>query len=59
MNNLFEGNVASTLSGLGSIAVDQNMRLGPAGVSAFSLAKIIAWIIFGAAGFAAFVYGKK
>ena len=35
------------------------MLLGPAGVSAFSLAKIIAWITFGAVGFAAFVYGKK
>ena len=59
MNNLFEGNVASTLSGIGSIAADQNMLLGPAGTSAFSMAKIIAWIIFGAVGFSAFVYGKK
>lgn len=59
MNNVFEGNGASTLSDLGNIAADQNMLLGPAGASAFSLIKIVAWIIFGAVGFAAFVYGKK
>ena len=59
MNNFLEGNAASALSDLGNIATDQNMLFGSAGASAFSLAKIIAWIIFGAVGFAAFVYGKK
>lgn len=59
MNNLFEGNAAFTLNDLGNISTDQGMLLGSAGASAFSLAKIIAWIIFGAVGFAAFVYGKK
>lgn len=59
MNNLSEGNVASTLNDLGTIAAGQNTLLGSVGPSAFSLPKIIAWIIFGAVGFAAFVYGKK
>jgi len=59
MNNLFEGNVAATLNGLGTIAAQQNAVFVSGGPSAFSMAKIVAWIIFGAVGFAAFVYGKK
>ena len=59
MSNLSEGNVVSTFSGLGNIATDQGMLFGPAGGSAFSPAKIIAWLIFGAIGFGVFLYGKK
>ncbi len=59
MNNLSEGNVASTLNDLGNLAAQQNMLLGSAGASAFSMAKIIAWLIFGAIGFGVFIYGKK
>lgn len=59
MSDVFSEKAASLVSDFGNIVTDQNMLLGPAGVSAFSLAKIIAWITFGAVGFAAFVYGKK
>jgi len=56
--------VSSTLEELGQMTAGQSNAvigsLGLSGVtSGFSLAKIIAWIIFGAVGFAAFVYGKK
>ncbi len=51
MNGVFEGNVASALNDLGmASAVD---------TSAFSMAKTIAWVIFGAIGFGVFIYGKK
>ena len=59
MSDVFSEKAASLASDFGNIATDQNMLFGSAGASAFSLAKIIAWIIFGAVGFAAFVYGKK
>ena len=62
MNNLLGGNAAATLNDLGTIAVRQNAVLGsigPSDPSAFSMAKIVARIIFGAVGFSAFVYGKK
>lgn len=62
MNNLLGGNAAITLNDLGTIAAQQNAILGSVGLSdpsAFSMAKIAAWIIFGAVGFSAFVYGKK
>ena len=62
MNNLFEGNGTSVLNDLGNIVGGQNMALGPLGIpdaSAFSMAKIIAWIVFGAIGFGVFIYGKK
>lgn len=59
MNNVFAGNGASALSDFGNIAAEQNLIFGSVSPSAFSAAKIIAWIIFGAVGFAAFVYGKK
>ncbi len=62
MNNLLGENAAATLNDLGTIAAQQNAVLGSIGLSnpsAFSMAKIVAWIIFGAVGFSAFVYGKK
>ena len=43
-------------------AGQQNAVLGSIGLSdpsAFSMPKIIAWIIFGAIGFGVFIYGKK
>ena len=59
MSGPLEGNVASAIKDLGYIATDQNMILGAVGPSAFSMAKIIAWIVFGAIGFGVFIYGKK
>ena len=53
----------SVLEDFGRLAPEQkSMILNTAGmpdVSGFSVAKIVAWIIFGGVGFIAFVYGKK
>lgn len=59
MSDVFSEKAASLVGDFGNIVTDQNMLLGSAGVSAFSMAKIIAWIIFGAIGFGVFIYGKK
>lgn len=55
--------VTSALEDFGRMTAGQrNMVLASVGMpdaSAFSLARIIAWIIFGAVGFGVFIYGKK
>ena len=61
MNNLLN-NAASSFADIGQLVGSQNMTLGSLGLPdacAFSIAKIIAWIVFGGIGFIAFAYGKK
>ena len=57
------GNLTEALKTYSHLSNEQkdlvSSSMGMPNLSDFSLAKIIAWLIFGAAGFVAFVYGKK
>ena len=55
--------IASTLNQIRKVPAGEKEEalhmMGMPDMSSFSLAKIIAWTIFGSIGFIAFIYGKK
>lgn len=57
------GTLDSALDNLPQLTAAQQTKMlkdmGVADPSMFSIAKIVAWIIFGSVGFVAFMYGKK